>query len=80
MNVAGSGAATAVDFDTVSAFDITIAAGDASGTANFTLTPTNDVVDETDETITVRGASTGLTVNSATISLTDNDAPRPRSR
>ena len=73
-NVAGSGAATAVDFDTVSAFDITIAAGDASGTADFTLTPTNDVVDETDETITVRGTSTGLTVNSATISLTDNDA------
>ena len=74
VNVAGSGAATAVDFDTVSAFDITIAAGDASGTANFTLTPTNDVVDETDETITVSGTSTGLTVNSATISLTDNDA------
>ncbi len=74
VNVAGSGAATAVDFDTVSAFDITIAAGDASGTANFTLTPTNDVVDETDETITVRGTSSGLTVNSATISLTDDDA------
>ena len=74
VNVAGSGAATAVDFDTVSAFDITIAAGDASGTANFTLTPTNDVVDETDETVTVSGTSTGLTVNSATISLTDNDA------
>ena len=73
-NVAGSGTATAVDFDTVAAFDITIAAGDASGTANFTLTPTNDVVDETDETITVRGTSAGLTVNSATISLTDNDA------
>ena len=74
VNVAGSGAATAVDFDTVSAFDITIAAGDASGTANFTLTPTNDEVDETDETITVRGTTSGLTVNSATISLTDNDA------
>ena len=74
VHVAGSGTATAVDFDTVSAFDITIAAGDASGAANFTLTPTNDVVDETDETITVRGTSTGLTVNSATISLTDDDA------
>ena len=74
VHVAGSGTATAVDFDTVSAFDITIAAGDASGTADFTLTPTNDVVDETDETITVRGTSSGLTVNSATISLTDDDA------
>ena len=73
VSVAGSGTATAVDFDTVSDFDITIAAGDASGTANFTLTPTNDVVDEADETIAVRGTS-GLTVNSATISLTDDDA------
>ena len=74
VHVAGSGTATAVDFDTVSAFDITIAAGDASGTANFTLTPTDDVEDETDERIKVRGTSSGLTVNSATISLTDDDA------
>ena len=74
VHVVGSGTATAVDFDTVPAFDITIAAGDASGTADFTLTPTNDAVDETDETITVRGTWTGLTVNSATISLTDDDA------
>ena len=73
VSVAGSGTATAVDFDTVSDFDITIAAGDASGTADFTLTPTNDAVDEADETIAVRGTS-GLTVNSATISLTDDDA------
>ena len=74
VSVAGSGTAGAVDFAAVSDFDITIAARAESGAATFTLTPTNDVVDETDETITVRGTSTGLTVNSATISLTDNDA------
>ena len=32
-------------------------------------------VDETDETITVSGTSGSLTVNSATITLTDDDAP-----
>ena len=31
-------------------------------------------VDETDETITVSGASGSLTVKSATVSLTDDDA------
>ena len=73
VSVAGSGMANAVDFGAVSAFDIEIAAGAASGSASFTLTPTDDAVDETDETITVSGASGSLTVKSATISLTDDD-------
>ena len=55
------------------AFDIEIAAGAASDTAGFTLTPTDDAVDETNETITVSGTSGSLTVNSATITLTDDD-------
>ena len=65
----------------MSNFDITIAAGAASANNTFTLTPTNDAVDETDETVTVSGSSGSLTVNSATISLTDRrgDADR-RSR
>ena len=74
VSVSGSGTATAVDFATVSSFDIEIAAGAQSEDETFTLTPTNDVVDETDETVTVRGTSSGLTVNSATITLTDDDA------
>ena len=74
VSVAGSGTATAVDFAPVSAFNIEIAAGEASKTGSFTLTPTDDAADETDETITVSGTSSGLTVNQATISLTDNDA------
>ena len=74
VSVSDSGTATAVDFTAVSDFDITIAAGMASGTSTFTLTPTDDVVDETDETVTVSGSSGSLTVNSATISLTDDDA------
>ena len=74
VSVAGSGTATAVDFAAVSDFNISIAAEAASGTETFTLTPTNDVVDETDETVTVSGSSGSLTVNSATITLTDDDA------
>ncbi len=73
VSVAGSGTATAVDFAAVADFDIEIAAGAASRAGTFTLTPTDDTEDETDETITVSGASGGLMVNPATISLTDND-------
>ncbi len=74
VSVAGSGTATAVDFAAVPSFDIQIAAGEASGSETFTLTPTNDTADETDETITVSGTSGSLTVNSATITLSDDDA------
>ncbi len=73
VSVAGSGTAGAVDFGAVTDFDIEIAAGAASNTGSFTLTPTDDALDETDETVTVSGASGSLTVNPATISLTDND-------
>ena len=73
VSVAGSGTTTAVDFAAVTDFDIEIAAGAASNTGTFTLTPTDDTTDETDETITVSGASGSLTVNPATITLTDDD-------
>ena len=74
VSVAGSDVATAVDFTEVSDFDITIAAEAETATATFTLTPTDDVVDEDDETVTVSGALSGVTVVSDTVSLTDDDA------
>ncbi len=74
VSVAGSGTAGAVDFAAVADFDIEIAAEAASDNDTFTLTPTNDALDETDETITVSGSSGSLTVNSATITLADDDA------
>ena len=73
VSVAGSGTATAVDFAAVTDFDIEIAAGAESKTGTFTLTPTDDAMDETDETVTVSGTSGSLTVHSDTITLTDND-------
>ena len=73
VSVAGSGAAGVVAFAAVPAFDIEIAAGATSHSGTFTLTPTDNAVIETDETITVSGASGGLTVTPATIGLTDDD-------
>ncbi|MCY4280164.1 MAG: hypothetical protein OXC59_05560, partial [Acidimicrobiaceae bacterium] len=78
VSVAGSSAATAVDFMPVQDFDITIAAGAATGTGSFTLTPIVDADDETDETITVSAVVSGaptLTVTAATVALTDDDEP-----
>ena len=73
ISVKGSGTATAVDFAAVSDFDLPLAAEASSGTATFTLTPTDDVVDEVNETITLSTTSS-LVTGSLTITLTDNDA------
>ncbi|WP_420435780.1 beta strand repeat-containing protein [Candidatus Poriferisocius sp.] len=66
-----------VDMASVVDFDIEIPAGAASHTGSFPLTPSVDVIDETDNTITVSGSIAGdsaVTVNSATITLADDDA------
>ena len=72
VGVAGSGEPTAVDFDPVASFTITIAAQAPDGAFTFTLTPEDDAVDEADETLTVSG-SADLPVDSAQVSLTDDD-------
>ena len=74
--VAGSEVDTAVDFASVGNFTITILTGATSATGTFTLTPTDDSVDETNETLTVSDSNTMDTfmITSATLSLTDDDA------
>ena len=72
VSVADSGVADAVDFDPVPDFAITIAAGETSGTASFALTPEDDPVDETDETLTLAGTS-DLPVTGTEVTLTDDD-------
>ena len=72
VKVAGSGDAGAVDFDPVADFNLTIPAGDATGTATFTLTPEDDIADEADETITITARHGGTSLE-ATLSLTDDD-------
>ena len=74
VSVGASGTATAgTDFGTVQSFDVTIPAGATSGTADFIITPTDDTVVEGNETIGVAGSASGLTVNSADLTLTDDD-------
>ncbi len=73
VSVSGSGNADAVDFASVQDFTITIAAGDRSGTENFTLTPEDDNVDESDETLSVTGTS-DLPVTGVEVELADDDS------
>ena len=75
----GSGTATSgTDFAPVGAITLTIAANQTSGEATFTLSPVNDAVDETDETVEVSGiATTGLTVIGTTVTIIDNDTETP---
>ena len=70
-----SGTASASDFAPVSAFTLTIDANQPFGTAMFTLTPTDDDVDEVDETVTVEGgtAAAGLNVTATTVTINDDD-------
>ena len=70
-----SGTASASDFAPVSAFTLTIDANQPSGTAMFTLTPTDDDVDEADETLTVEGSTAvgELNLTATTVTITDDD-------
>ena len=69
-----AGTASAGDFAAVADFTLTIAAGQTSGTASFTLTPVDDAIDEGDETVRVAGAAQGLEVTPATVTIEDDDA------
>ena len=56
---------------------LTIAEGDLRGMVTFTLTPVNDDIDEPNERLTVSGTAAALAdgVESATLTLRDNDDP-----
>ena len=73
VSVAGSGAADAVDFAAVRDFEIDIAAGATTGTGTFTLTPEDDSLDESDETLAI-GGSSDLPVTGTEVTLADDDA------
>lgn len=72
---AGS-AAEDEDYAAVAPFTITIPAGAVSGSETITLVPTQDSVDEPDETITLLGADTepALPVLDARVTIEDDDA------
>ena len=70
----GDSATEGTDYETVDDLTVTIPAGLTSETETFTLTPTDDVIDEGDETITVSGTTrSGLTVTDAALRITDDE-------
>ena len=69
----GDGATEGTDYATVADLTVTIAANQTSGTGTFTLTPTDDSDVEGDETISVTGTATGLSVTGTTLTLADDD-------
>ncbi len=71
---AGRDSATeGTDYATVADFSLTIPASTASGTATFTLTPTQDTLGEGEESISVDGAAVGLTVAGTAVALADDE-------
>ena len=74
VGAAGDSAVPGVDYAAVPAFDVTIASGETSGSATFTLTPTDDTLVEGDETIGVSGTHPELPVLADRVTLTDDDA------
>ena len=75
----GGTATSGTDYPAVSNFTVTIPANAAGGTATLSFDPTEDIFHEGDETVVLTGSATGLTSGSATLTITDNDAPRRRS-
>ena len=72
--IAGSGTSNAVGFAaTPSSFSITIPAGQSSATATFTLNPTDNNANNADETVTVSGTLSGVTVSPAQILIIDDE-------
>ena len=76
ITVEGSGVEAAVDFNPAPSFEITILAGDASGTGLFGVRPENDAVDERNETLTVSGTTIVPTLHvvGTELILKDDDA------
>ena len=71
----GDAATQGTDYATVADFPLTIDAGQASGTATFTLTPVGDDFDEEEEALTVAGTTMvpNLDVTGTTVTIADND-------
>ena len=73
IGAAGDPAVAGSDYEPVSGFTITIAAGRTSASNTFTLTPSDDTIIEGDETLTVAGASPGLVVHGTAVTIVDDD-------
>ena len=75
ITVVGSGIAEAVDFSNVPGFDLTLAANETTINGTFTLTPTDDVVDEMDEVLSITSSHTEVGTPAMLTLQDDDDAP-----
>ena len=74
VSLSGTDEALGPDYEAASEVTITVAAGAVDGSSTLTLTPNDDnLAGEGDESIEVAGAADGFTVESAAITLIDND-------
>ncbi|MXX46538.1 MAG: hypothetical protein F4Z41_10115 [Acidimicrobiia bacterium] len=71
----GDSAVEGTDYTTVGALSITISAGQRSAYVDFTLTPTNDTLDEDTEMLSITGSSGDLSFTDTSVSITDDDTP-----
>ena len=72
VGASADAATEGTDYASVSDFTLTIAAGQTTAEGTFTLTPTDDNVDEGDEALTV-GGTAALTVNGTSVTIADDD-------
>ena len=84
VSVASGTATEGEDFTVSNLTTLMIGAGHLSGTATFTLTLTDDTIDEPNETVRLTGSTTAtvegnpsqmLTVRETALTITDNDRP-----
>ncbi len=74
VDVDGHNSQGRVNFSQVASFNISIVRGAASGSGSFTLTPTNNNWDEQHGAAALSGTLLDLTVNGASVTITDDDA------
>ncbi|MYA33146.1 MAG: hypothetical protein F4037_06215 [Gemmatimonadales bacterium] len=73
IGASGDPATEGTDYATVDDFTFEIGAGATEGGGTFSMTPNDDDVAESDETVTVSGSVTGLNVTRATLTIVDDD-------
>ena len=75
VGVSDDAAIAGTDYVAVDDLSLTIPSGQASGTAMFTLTTMDDLIDEPDEAVSITGTiqDAGFTVIGTTVSINDND-------
>ena len=73
VSASGGTATAGTDYQVIGTFEITIPATTTTGSAEITIHPTQDNLDEDDETVTFNAAATGLTAGTATLTITDDD-------